>query len=119
MSYISAFLNLDIAILASPHETYAAYAAANHQEFNHVPVDAYRVGRAKILSGFIERGCLFFGGGVKEQEALARRNLGDEIEGLESGRLPGHGGELRYQPPCQPFRKVSINCVVGFFAHVG
>lgn len=85
---ISAFLNLDIAILASPSAAYRIYSDAIRFEYIHIPLDGYRSGRAKVLGGFLNREKLFFGEGNDEEEAQARANLSDEISGLESGRLP-------------------------------
>ncbi|KAL8287076.1 hypothetical protein RQP46_004082 [Phenoliferia psychrophenolica] len=88
MSDIASFLNLDIAILASPHEEYQKYASDIRAEYVHYDLEAYRAGRVKVLSGFLSRDTLFLGDGMEGQESMARRNLKEEIEGLESGRLP-------------------------------
>lgn len=84
----AAFLvDLDLAVLASPPEAYDAYAAAIRAEYAHVPDDGWRLGRARVLQGFLDRPAIF--GTVPlaaAWEAPARRNLAREIGILRNGR---------------------------------
>jgi predicted metal-dependent HD superfamily phosphohydrolase len=48
------FLDFDLAILGASSETYANYAAAVREEYQHVPGFLYRRGRKKVLRYFLE-----------------------------------------------------------------
>jgi predicted metal-dependent HD superfamily phosphohydrolase len=71
----------DLAILAAPPSTYAAYTAAVREEYHFVPNDAFRTGRAAILRQLLDLPRLFRTPyGQAEWEATARYNLGAELE---------------------------------------
>ncbi|WP_376773044.1 HD domain-containing protein [Streptomyces himalayensis] len=71
----------DLAILASPPETYAAYAAAVREEYGFVPDDAFRQGRAAVLRHLLDLPTLFRTPyGREHWEDRARRNLATELE---------------------------------------
>ncbi|MGP4044266.1 HD domain-containing protein [Streptomyces sp. 2A115] len=73
----------DLAILAAPPDTYAAYTAAVREEYAFVPPDAFREGRAAILRQLLDLPRLFRTPyGTREWEGRARRNLEDELAGL-------------------------------------
>ncbi|KAF3317341.1 hypothetical protein TWF173_010993 [Orbilia oligospora] len=92
---ISYFLDLDLAILATSQDIYAAYANNIRSEYSNYPISDYRSGRMAVLKSFLGREDIFLttslgGGGEDMQimESLARKNISWEIEELESGRLP-------------------------------
>lgn len=79
-------VDLDLAILAASSEHYAVYAAAVRREYAHVPDQAFRAGRAKVLAGFVARPRIFATPLlVSLWEAKARTNLSAEIAALTSG----------------------------------
>lgn len=71
----------DLAILAAPPATYAAYTAAVREEYHFVPNDAFRDGRSAILRQLLDLPQLFrTPHGRQEWEATARYNLRSELE---------------------------------------
>ena len=75
-------VDADLAILAAPPDEYDAYAAAIRREYAHVPDEAYRVGRARVLEGLLGRKRLFTSPLLDER--TARENMRREL-----GRLGG------------------------------
>ncbi len=69
----------DLAILAASPREYDAYAVAIRQEYAHVPDDAYRAGRKRVLKGLLAR--RLFTSPLLD-EAAARSNIEREIAGL-------------------------------------
>lgn len=79
----SYFLNMDLAILGSKPSVYQTYAQAIRKEYSHFSDGAYKQGRAKVLTTFLQRPRLFFSDAFFEQfEATARQNLQSEIQQL-------------------------------------
>lgn len=73
----------DLAVLASEPADYARYAAAVRDEYAAVPEDAFRSGRAQILSTFLSRPELFRAVPARaEWTARAHDNLRAEITTL-------------------------------------
>jgi predicted metal-dependent HD superfamily phosphohydrolase len=73
----------DLAILASPPDAYAAYAAAVREEYGFVPDDAFREGRAAVLRHLLTLPRLFrTPHGQREWEERARANLRAELTEL-------------------------------------
>ncbi|MEU6348621.1 hypothetical protein ABZ896_04765 [Streptomyces sp. NPDC047072] len=73
----------DLAILAAPPSSYAAYTAAVREEYGFVPDDAFRGGRSAVLRQLLELPRLFRTPyGTREWEATARYNLRSELEML-------------------------------------
>ncbi|MFI6037708.1 hypothetical protein ACIBBD_26725 [Streptomyces sp. NPDC051315] len=71
----------DLAILAAPPSSYAAYTAAVREEYHFVPNEAFREGRAEILRQLLALPRLFrTPHGAREWEATARYNLRGELE---------------------------------------
>ncbi|MYS20901.1 Predicted metal-dependent phosphohydrolase, HD superfamily [Streptomyces sp. DvalAA-14] len=71
----------DLAVLAGDPADYAAYAADVREEYAFVPDDLFRTGRAEILARLLALPHLFRTGyGRAHWEAVARRNLGTELE---------------------------------------
>ncbi len=74
----------DLSILASPPEQYAKYSRWIREEYELIPDDDFRMGRAKILRRFLERPSLFHTDiGRHRWESAARSNMGSEIDALE------------------------------------
>ncbi|MFE3514525.1 hypothetical protein [Streptomyces sp. NPDC059166] len=70
----------DLAILASPPEEYAAYAAQVREEYGFVPDAAFTEGRAAVLRQLLDLPRLFrTPHGAVEWEARARHNLTTEL----------------------------------------
>lgn len=70
-------LDVDLAILGAAPARFAEYERQIRAEYAHVPGDAYRVGRGKVLAGFLARPRLYLTDLFFEcYELQARRNLG-------------------------------------------
>ncbi|MEV7190843.1 hypothetical protein AB0N81_03410 [Streptomyces sp. NPDC093510] len=75
-----ALCDADLAILAAPPDTYAAYAAAVREEYGFVPDEAFRSGRADVLRRLVALPRLFRTPyGAANWEAPARENLATEL----------------------------------------
>ena len=75
----------DLSILASPREQYAKYARWIREEYELIPDDDFRSGRAAILRRFLERPTVFHTDiGRSRWESAARSNIRNEIENLEA-----------------------------------
>ncbi|MBW8737187.1 MAG: hypothetical protein JF621_08685 [Streptomyces turgidiscabies] len=73
----------DLAILAAPPDTYAAYTAAVREEYAFVPEDAFRAGRAAVLRQLLALPRLFWTPyGTERWEKAARDNITAELEQL-------------------------------------
>jgi predicted metal-dependent HD superfamily phosphohydrolase len=77
-------LDADLAILGASEAEYDAYAAAIRAEYDWVPEEAYRAGRATVLRRFLERRRIYRR--TWEREEAARRNLVREIASLTTRR---------------------------------
>lgn len=79
----AAFLDADLAILGAAEARYARYAADIRKEYEWVPEDQYRAGRAAVLDGFLSRERIYRTAVMFEEgEAAARRNGMAEIARL-------------------------------------
>lgn len=82
----SLFLDMDLSILGSTPQVFAAYDAAIAHEYAHVPSALYRTGRSAILRSFLERPRLYFSDwGHGLFETIARANLATTIRRLDAG----------------------------------
>lgn len=88
-SDIAHFLDLDVAVLASPRDVYETYAQQIRREYAHVSTEDYKDGRGKVLHSFLERDKIFVGDEVGKTgwEKKARENLKWEIEELQNDRI--------------------------------
>lgn len=78
-----ALVDADLAILASPQERYAAYAAAARREYAHVPDLDFAVGRRLVLEALLAKPSLFHTAYARGRwEAAARANLSRELAAL-------------------------------------
>lgn len=76
-------VDLDLAVLARPAESYDAYARAIRQEFSHFPSFLYRPGRKKALRHFLEKSRIYQTEYFHQRfENAARTNLEREIKAL-------------------------------------
>lgn len=79
----------DLAILAAPPSSYAAYTAAVREEYHFVPNDAFREGRADVLRQLLALPRLFRTPyGREHWEATARYNMRGELEMLSTAPVP-------------------------------
>jgi predicted metal-dependent HD superfamily phosphohydrolase len=80
---LSLFLDFDIAILASPIETYQLYSEKIRQEYMKYPDEIYKEGRKQALKKVLESSKIFntedF---VETMEEAARENIRKEVEQL-------------------------------------
>jgi predicted metal-dependent HD superfamily phosphohydrolase len=80
-------VDIDLSILGQPARIYDLYDQNIRLEYAHVPEDAYRAGRAKVLNAFLSRPNIFATDAFRERyEVRARENLGRSI-----ARLLGDG----------------------------
>ena len=79
------FLDMDLAILGASQDRFDIYEDQIRREYAHVPADAFRAGRAKVLRHFAQRGRLYFSDwGQQRFEAKARANIARSLEALAS-----------------------------------
>lgn len=79
-------LDIDLSVLGADPARFAAYDAGIRQEYRHVPDEAYRQGRARVLQSFLDREPIYLTASFRERyEAVARRNLAQAIQRLQSG----------------------------------
>lgn len=74
------FLDLDLGILAASPEAYDRYSNQIAKEYDWVPAEAYKQGRAKVLKAFLDRPQIYFTPSLREKwEGQARANLQREL----------------------------------------
>jgi len=77
------FLDMDLAILGSTPDAFAAYESAVRREYDWVPDALWIQGRRKVLQGFLARPTIFASPQFQaSHEAAARRNLARSLEQL-------------------------------------
>ena len=77
------FLDLDLGILAASPEAYERYTRQIAQEYDWVPAEAYKQGRAKVLKTFLDRPQIYFTPSLRAKwEEQARANLQRELASL-------------------------------------
>jgi predicted metal-dependent HD superfamily phosphohydrolase len=77
------FLDMDLAILGSTPDVFAAYEEAVHREYGWVPDALWRDGRRKVLQGFLDRPSIYASSQFHaSHEAAARANLTRSLESL-------------------------------------
>jgi predicted metal-dependent HD superfamily phosphohydrolase len=80
---LALLLDLDLAILAAQPGDYRAYAQAVRREYAFVPDSLYRVGRRRVLEGFLRRERIYLTGRLRAAwEQAARANLAAEVAEL-------------------------------------
>ncbi len=85
---VALFLDMDIAILGAPWETYCAYAAGIRAEYPHVVDLAFAAGRGAFLANKLES-ARTFRTDLYENEVgeTARANVRWELEEMRKGRM--------------------------------
>ncbi|GGK83063.1 metal-dependent phosphohydrolase [Ornithinimicrobium pekingense] len=80
---LEAVHDADLWILSAPAHRYAAYRAQVREEYAHVPDDAFRAGRGRVLAGFARRERLYRTAHAHEAwTGRARSNLAGELAEL-------------------------------------
>jgi predicted metal-dependent HD superfamily phosphohydrolase len=78
-------VSIDLSILGADRAAYEAYAAGVRHEYRHVPEDAFRGGRARVMRHFLEAPALYADPAFRARlEEPARANIAREIAGLEA-----------------------------------
>lgn len=67
--------DIDLAILSAPPARFARFEHDVRREYAHVGDAAYRLGRARVLRGFLERLAIYRTPAFEHLEGEARRNL--------------------------------------------
>lgn len=79
------FLDADLAILAAEPDTYQQYVLAIRQEYSAFSYSTFRIGRQRFLETILDAPFLYRTIVLRERfEALARTNLQNELEQLQS-----------------------------------
>jgi predicted metal-dependent HD superfamily phosphohydrolase len=77
------FLDMDLSILGSTPDIFAAYEEAVRREYGWVPDALWREGRRKVLQGFLDRPAIYMSPQFHaSHEAAARANLTRSLERL-------------------------------------
>lgn len=71
----AALIDADLSILGSPAEQFATYQAGIRAEYGHVANWLYRLGRRRVLQGFLSRPRIFTTAEFADLEQPARKNL--------------------------------------------
>lgn len=79
-------VDADLGILGADPEAFAAYDRAIRREYRHVPGLLYRVGRRKVLQGFLDRERLYITPEFAGLETRARANLTAALKALSGKR---------------------------------
>ena len=80
------FLDMDLAILGSPAEEFAAYERAVRLEYDWVPEKEWRAGRSRVLRSFLARPFIYASRKLRRShEAPARWNLMQSLASLDGG----------------------------------
>ena len=69
----------DLAVLAGPPESYAAYASAVREEYGHLPDDVFTAGRIAVLESLLALPALYRLPATAAWEPRARANLAAEL----------------------------------------
>lgn len=72
----------DLWILGAPDDLYDRYVEGVRSEYAHVPEDAWRAGRRRVLESFLARDRLFHHPRLAAAEEQMRRNVGRELRSL-------------------------------------
>jgi predicted metal-dependent HD superfamily phosphohydrolase len=79
----SVLVDIDLSILGAAEPRFAEYEQQVRQEYGWVPESAYRQGRARVLSSFLGRSCIYSTPLFKQRlELRARSNLERSVREL-------------------------------------
>jgi predicted metal-dependent HD superfamily phosphohydrolase len=77
-------LDADLAILGADPAAYSTYVTGVRAEYRHVTDDEWRIGRAAVLEGFLERPTIYSTPTARDRwETRARANLTAELASLD------------------------------------
>lgn len=79
-------LDIDLSILGADEATFDEYDRAIRVEYEWVPEAAYRLARATVLQGFLQRARIFQTAAYRDRESIARRNIERTLERLRTWR---------------------------------
>jgi predicted metal-dependent HD superfamily phosphohydrolase len=97
----------DLAVLAAPG--YDAYARAVREEYRHVPDEAFRAGRSRVLEGLLALPSLYRTPRAHDLwESAARENVTAELEELAGPGTQERDGRRRRNPA--PIRRFTSAC---------
>jgi len=78
-------VSIDLSILGADPADYDAYAAAVRREYAHVPEEAFRAGRARVMKHFLAAEAIYADPAFAARlETQARANIEREIRALEA-----------------------------------
>lgn len=76
-------LDLDLSVLGASWSTYQRYSQAVRFEYQHIPIEAYRLGRTKVLQHLLDHPSLYMTERFYTQfEESARANIARELQTL-------------------------------------
>ena len=76
-------LDIDLSILGRDQDEFDRYREQIRREFDWVPAKAFQSGRAKVLTGFLDRDCIFRTDELRARyEEAARENLATALKEL-------------------------------------
>jgi predicted metal-dependent HD superfamily phosphohydrolase len=85
-------VDIDLAILGAPPAEFDAYEGAIRREYAHVPDEAFRAGRAKVLHSFLDRPRIYGTDVFHDRyERAARANLARSLVALGAPPVSGGG----------------------------
>lgn len=76
-------VDLDLAILASPHDRYNEYVRKIRDEYFHLSDDEWRAGRTDVLNQFLDRPSIFSSSNFLRFNNIAVSNIKQELESLK------------------------------------
>jgi len=80
-------MDIDLSILGTDPDSFDTFEQDVRKEYEWVPDDKYRAGRAAILQSFVERDPIYHRAGIRaELETGAKENLARRIAELNSGK---------------------------------
>jgi predicted metal-dependent HD superfamily phosphohydrolase len=79
-------VDVDLGILASSDETYDRYVCEVREEYSYVSDNDWRIGRSRVLNGFLDVDNIFHTTIGKTWEPKARENLRRELHSLTQDR---------------------------------
>jgi predicted metal-dependent HD superfamily phosphohydrolase len=77
-------LDIDLSILGADEATFDEYDRAIRVEYEWVPEAAYRLARAAVLQGFLQRERIFQTAAYRDRESIARRTIEGALERLRA-----------------------------------
>jgi predicted metal-dependent HD superfamily phosphohydrolase len=75
--------DLDLLVFAAPPEIFDRCTELIRREYGHLPDDAWRTGRARVLRAFLDPPVLYHSEPLAGLEAAARANLGRAVATLD------------------------------------